>query len=137
MADITEKERQSSKRYLREIILATAIYLVMIVGSQYFLKDMTDTIWAYPIALSPLIPVCCIIYSMVNFVRRSDELIQKLHGDSAIITLLLVIFAGFTYGLLIKVGLPQPDIFWAASLICPLYFIVLAFLRRNYGMDGC
>jgi len=122
---------------MREIIPATVIYLMMVAGIQYLLKDMKDTIWVYPVVLSPLIPVCVIIHALVNFVKRSDELIQKLHGDSAIITLLIVIFTGFTYGFLTKVDLPQPDIFWAASLICPLYFIVLAYLHRKYGMDRC
>lgn len=137
MTNLTEKEKLSSRRYLIEIIPATVIYLLMIAGSQYFLKDMKETIWVYPLVLSPLIAVCFIIYSIVNFVRRTDELIQKLHGDSAIITLLLVIFSGFTYGFLIKVGVSQPDVFWSASLICPLYFIVLAFLRWRMSMGGC
>jgi len=137
MANLTEKEKQSSKKYMREIIPATVIYLLMVAGTQYILKDNKATMWAYPLALSPLIPVYFIARSLVNFVKRSDELIQKLYGDSAIITLLIVIFSGFAYGFLTKVGLPQPDIFWMATLICPLYFIVLAFLLRRYGMSWC
>lgn len=136
MANLTEKERQSSKQYKREIMSAMVVYMVMIVGSLYLLKDVKGTVWAYPLALSPLIPVYFIIRALVNFVRRSDELIQKIHGESAVITLLVVIFSGFAYGLLMKVGLPQPDIFMAASIICPLYFIVFALVRRKYDMDG-
>ncbi len=134
MGDLTEKEKQSINRYFREIIPATVAYLLMIAGSKYFLKEMEDTIWIYPIALSPLIPAYFLMHFLVNFVKRADELIHKLHGDCAIITLLIVVFSGLTYGLLVKVGIPQPDIFWAASLICPLYFIVLAFLFRKYGI---
>jgi len=137
MAGLTKKEKQSGKKYMQEIIPATVIYLLMVAGTRYLLKGNEATMWAYPLALSPLIPAYFIARSLVNFVKRSDELIQKLHGDSAIITLLIVIFSGFAYGFLTKVGLPQPDIFWAATLICPLYFIILALLHRKYGMGCC
>lgn len=137
MANLTEKEKLSHKQYMREIIPITVIYMIMIFGAVYFLKDLKDTIWAYPLAIGPLVPIYFIIRSVVNFARRSDELMRKLYGESAVITLLIVIFSGFTYGLLMNVGLPQPDIFVAASIICPLYFIVFAILRRRYGLEGC
>ena len=137
MANLTEKEKLSHKKYMREIIPIAVIYMVTIFGSVYFLQDFKDSIWAYPLALGPLIPIYFIIRSVVNFAKRSDELMRKLYGESAVITLLIVIFSGFTYGLLMNVGLPQPDIFVAASLICPLYYIVFAILRRRYDLEGC
>lgn len=137
MANMTEKEKQSDRKLMREIIPATVILLVMMVGAKYLLKDMNDIFLVYPLALSPLIPVLFIIHSIVNFIMRTDELMRKIYGDSAVITLVIVIFLGMAYGLLNRVGLPQPDIFVAACLIYPLYVLVFYILRRKYGVGGC
>ena len=137
MTNLTEKEKQSDKKLMREIIPATVILFMMIAGSRYLVKDMNGTFLAYPLALSPLIPVLFIIHSIVNFIMRTDELMRKIYGDSAVITLVIVIFLGMAYGLLNRVGLPQPDIFMAACLIYPLYVLVFYILRRKYGVGGC
>lgn len=133
----TTKEKNNKNQYFKEFLPPVVIYVVMIFAVNLALDDLEGSIWIYPTALSPLLPIFFVFRAVIRFIQRSDEFIRKLHGDSAVMTLVIVNFVGFAYGLLIYAGVPAPDLFMAASLICPLYFLVYAYHSRKNGGGGC
>jgi hypothetical protein len=138
MTKYTKKEKQSSKQYFREFLPAIIIYVLLILATKYILKgDIGATNWAYVIAVMPMIPIYYVMRAIVRFVRRSDELQKKLHSEASVITLLIVTFFGFAIGLVQYAGGPDIDLFMAATIICPLYFVVFAFLQKSNGDSGC
>lgn len=137
MSELTTKEKENKEQYFKEFFPPILIYVLMIIGINIVLDRMEDSIWVYPIALSPMVPVYFVFRAIIGFVRRSDEFMRRIYGESAVITLIIVNFLGFAYGLLIYVGVPGFDLFTAASMICPLYFVTVFYVKRQYGGSGC
>ncbi len=137
MNKYTTKEKNNKNQYFKEFFPPIMIYVVMIFAVNLALDGLEGSIWIYPAALSPLLPIFFVFRAVIRFIQRSDEFIRKLHGESAVVTLVIVNFIGFAYGLLIYAGVSAPDLFMAASLICPMYFLVYAYLSRKNGGGGC
>ncbi|PHZ85291.1 hypothetical protein [Paremcibacter congregatus] len=137
MKEYTTKEKSNKNQYFKEFFPPIVIYVVLIFTLNLVQDDLEGSVWVYPVALSPLVPIFFVFRAVIRFIQRSDEFIRKLHGESAVVTLVIVNFIGFAYGLLISVGIPAPDLFLAASLICPVYFLVYAYLSRKHGGGGC
>ena len=85
----------------------------------------------------PMIPIYFVMRAIVRFVKRSDEFQQKLYSEASVITLLIVTFFGLAIGLVQYAGGPDIDLFMAATIICPIYFLVFAFLQKDHGASGC
>ncbi len=138
MSKYTKKEKESSAQYVKEFLPAIIAYMLLIFATKFILKgEIGDSDWAYLIALLPMVPTYFVMRAIVRFVNRSDEFFKKIFLESGAVTLLIITFLGFSIGLVQYVGGPDIDLFIATTMICPIYFIVVAYLFRKNGADKC
>jgi len=132
MSDLTEKEKQSGRQYLKEFWPSMVGYVVILLGAQALLTKYPDTMWEIPLALSPVIPVYFVIRAIVRFIGRMDEFQKKIFMETAVITLLAVTLSAFAYGFLEGQGFPPVNLLVAASMVLPLYFLIYFIVKRKY-----
>jgi len=133
MTKLTEKERQSGRQYMKEFWPPMIAYVVVLLGAQAILRYYPETMWEVPLAIAPVIPIAFVTRSIVRFILRMDEFQKKIFMETAVITLLVIMFSGFTYGFLEGQGFPPVNLIVAASMICPLYFVIFFFVTRKYN----
>lgn len=134
MKNLTEKEKASGKKYMKEFWPPMIAYVVVLLAAQNLLKQYTGTLWEIPLALAPVVPIYFVVRAIVRFIKRMDEFQKRIFMESAAITLLVIIFSAFSYGFLEGQGFPHVDLILAAILSCLLFFVTLTIVRRKY--DG-
>jgi hypothetical protein len=121
-------------RSAREIALGLLAYVILLVGSASFLlKHPMGPVPAAFLLISPVIPVAFILRSMVQLLRHSDELEQRIQLLAVSFSFASTALLGFTYERMRPFfGFsPMPS-----ALILPLMVVLwlcgLFFFRRRF-----
>lgn len=120
------------KRYMRELFLSFAAYILLIIVSTLITRVFPDSPWRGLVAVTPVVPAIFMVISFVRYLNGIDELQQRIQlmaiSFSAGVTGLLT----FAYGFLETVGFPHMSLLWIFPLLIALWGIGTAYFSRKY-----
>ena len=127
---------ETAWRYSREMLLWTAVYVVVIFGATYILNELKGLPSAARVTLSlaPLIPALFMLKAIVVFVQKSsDELWRKIIFEALLIATGMVGFGTFSWGFLeLGAGFPKLPIILVLPMIIFFWTFALAIVHRRY-----
>jgi len=119
------------KRYLREILPAMAVYVVVLFVSVNLMPKLASPGWRTAVALLPMAPIILAIRAMVRVIRDQDELERRIDLEAIALGSAATGIGFFAYGLLLN----------AASVpavpVGALTFWVLPSLFGGFGLSKC
>lgn len=133
---------QAQKRYQIRILLAMAIYVVVLL-SVWPLAKSTVEVWLKALyALAPVPPILYVIWLMARRVLASDELEQRTHLIGLGVAAAVVSVFGIVSGFLAAAHVLPPDgaaamLVWIFPLMIVVYSIAQGYAARRYGSSIC
>jgi len=129
--------RPVHRRYLREFIPAMAGYVLLILGSVYWLKHGQPVgYWRALIALLPVLPIVLVMRAMVRVIRDSDELERRIELEAVAISALAVGMGFFSLGLLASAQVltlaGDAVAIWVLPALCGIYGLAKCWAVRRY-----
>lgn len=127
------KQKQVRQRYVRELIWAMFVYMVVLIVSLTILRNFEFAgFWQVMISLSPAVPVAFVILAMLRALRDSDELQQRVQLLATAFSAALTGFITFSYGFLENVGFPKFPTFLVFPMLIAIWGISLGYFSRRY-----
>ncbi|QWT19910.1 hypothetical protein KPL74_19450 [Bacillus sp. NP157] len=129
--------RAVHKRYLREFFPAMFAYVVLILGSVYWLRTLDGTLARAVVTIVPVIPIAFVIRAMVRVIRDQDEFERRIDLEAIAIAGALGCFGFLTYGFLLNAKvLPEPTgatvAIWVFPVLMGLFGIIKCAVRMHY-----
>ncbi len=124
-----------NKKHLVRFIAAMVAYTILLPASLLLLgTDRIESTWIKRlVAFLPTIPFLFAITAVISNVRQMDELQQRIHLESILITALLTGGLSFSYGLLEASDLlPHLPTIFIAPLMILIWGISNALVARRY-----
>jgi hypothetical protein len=123
---------QITKRYMRELFLSSAAYVILLSISTFITGIIPGSPWRIPIALVPIIPTFFMVMAFVRYLNGIDELQQRIQlmslGFSAGVTGL----GTFAYGFLETIGFPHLPLVWVFPILIFLWGLGTGYFSRKY-----
>ena len=134
MQEKTPHERAIARRYFIEIGVSSTLYVITTLGSGALARSLEDgDPYRILIALIPVIPAGMMLLSVVRFVVRSDELMQRIHMQGAMAAAIGMMMFSITYGFLESwAGFPPMNPIWVAMLGILIWGFGGMFVQRQY-----
>lgn len=105
------KEKEKAKVYLRELMGALALYMVILFAALYFGKRMEPGPMRASVMVTPMIGMVAAFWAVVRAFRRMDPYIRQLLLENVAIAAAVTIGWTFTYGFLETAGYPKISMF--------------------------
>ncbi|WP_244479229.1 hypothetical protein [Stenotrophomonas terrae] len=125
------------KRYTREVMLAMAGYMVLLVASSLLLKRVDEPLLRALVALLPVPPVVLMLRAMVRYIRDVDELQQRIELEAVSFATGFVSLVYLTGGFLQVakvIDIPAgAAMIWVFPLVCLAYGLAKAVVVRRYN----
>ncbi|WP_266157465.1 hypothetical protein [Dyella silvatica] len=118
--------------YVRTTVISAIVYAVILSASLWYDAHHMDSIWRYPVAVLPIIPLIFIARASVQRIARLDELHQRIQFNALAMTVLVTALITLTYGFLEHVGLPHISVVWVWPLMAAVWGICTGVTRRRY-----
>ncbi len=117
-------EQKVAKLYLRELMSALGLYVVLLVAAITFGRPMAPGVLRTAILLSPMIGFGAAIWAIVRQIQRVDEFVRMRLLEN--ISLGAAITAGltFSYGFLETAGYPKLSMFTVWCVLCGSVVVV-------------
>lgn len=126
-------QKQVMRRYLRELLIAMSIYIVILIVSISILeRTELPKFWQVVITLLPAIPVAFVILVIMRLLIGSDELQQRIQLSATAFSAALTGFITFSYGFLENVGFPKFSTFLVFPMLILIWGISLGYFSRRY-----
>ncbi len=90
----------SKQRFGRRFAIAMAVYTILVVTSQQILNTLSDSIWRYPVALLPVVPLLVVFWLFLVYLREMDELLRRIQFEAFGISLGATLIFTITWGFL-------------------------------------
>jgi hypothetical protein len=123
---------QPDREFTRNFFLAMGVYVILVVLSAWLLKQTTDPLWRFVVAILPMLPLIFGLRSFIRYLGRIDELQQRIQlqaiGFAAGATAMLTL----TYGFLENAGLPRLSMIFVFPLLCFLWGGASWYFTRRY-----
>lgn len=124
------------KRYTREVMLAMAGYVVLLVSSILLLKRVEDGLLRALIALLPVPPMMLVLRAMIRYIRDADELQQRIELEAVSFATAFISLVYLTGGFLQSakvIDVPSNvAMIWVFPLVCLSYGLAKAVVARRY-----
>ena len=125
------------KRYTREVMLAMAGYVVLLVLSILLLKRVEDGLLRALIALLPVPPMMLVLRAMIRYIRDADELQQRIELQAVSFAAAFVSLLYLTGGLLQSARVldvaASAAMIWVFPLVCLADGLAKIVVSRRYG----
>ena len=118
------------RRYVVELLGALLAYTLVLFASIWLLKSNPEAAWRIPVVLAPMIPILLVVASILRFVRRCDELQQRIQLEALAFSFCGTALATMAYGFLQGIGFPMLDWTFVGPLMAALWIIGL--VRSNW-----
>lgn len=126
-------QKNLMRRYMRELLLAMSIYIVILIASISILeRTELPKFWQVVITLLPAIPVAFVIIAIMRMLIGSDELQQRIQLYATAFSAALTGFITFSYGFLENVGFPKFSTFLVFPMLILIWGISLGYFTRRY-----
>jgi hypothetical protein len=130
--------RLSQKRYEWHVMVAMAIYIVVLLLLWPLARTVTDVPIKWLLALTPVLPMLYLIGLMARRIRDSDELQQRTHlialGTSTAVVGALSLVGGFLATAKV-LNLDGTILIWVFPAIMACYGLTRWWAVRHYGGD--
>ena len=120
------------RRYAIEFSAAMLGYMVVLLGSIKLLGSYGDTVWRYPLALSPVIPAAAALIVFLRFFRGVDELEQRMQLESLAFGFGGSALATFAYGFLEGAGFPHLNWTFVWPVMGTFWGVGTVLARKRY-----
>lgn len=125
------------RRYTREILLAMAAYMVMVVATVSVLRDGgPEGPLRALVALLPVPPIAFVLRAMVRYIRDADEMQQRIELEAVSIATALIALLYMSGGFLQAakvIDLPAAAVMiWVFPLLCATYGVAKFLVMRRY-----
>ncbi|RMG98074.1 MAG: hypothetical protein D6706_07570 [Chloroflexi bacterium] len=121
------------KQYTREFLLAMGLYAILVFGTSYIIHQMENSIWRYPIAILPVLPMILGVVAYLRLLNRIDELQQKIHLNAISLAAGATGIITFTIGFLQTVGFPDLSWIFIFPLLIALWGISILIFTLRYS----
>ena len=127
------KQRQATRRYLKEFFFAMSTYIVVLILSITLLKNFEfSRFWQIVISLTPVLPVAFVLLAIMRLLIDSDELQQRVNLLATTFSAVLTGLLTFSYGFLENIGFPKLPTFAVFPMLFVLWGIGLGYFTRRY-----
>lgn len=105
--ETSKKDRAIAKKYLLELGLSLALYMITLFTSIYFAKDMEAGATRMLIVMTPILPGLGALFAITRGVNRMDD-----YGRTRMLEVMalsggITAFLAFSYGFLEGIGYPK------------------------------
>ena len=105
-------EREAKRRYLTEMAIVMATYIVTLTIAIRFGREMEAGLAKTLLTVLPAIPVLLTVWVIARQFRRADEFMRLRSLESIAIAAGVTAGLTFTYGFLENAGYPRLSMFW-------------------------
>jgi len=129
----TSLERRIGRRYILQMAVLMALYIVVLLASISALKThaFSPSLRAL-IAVTPAVPMFGVVAAVIQFMLSIDELQRQIHLEALAIAAGVTAALAITYTFLEGVGLPHSQAWWAFVSIDAVWVAALPFVKRRY-----
>ncbi len=120
------------RRYSLTVLVAMALYAVVLVVSLRWLHYGPDAPWKYVIAVLPVVPALWIPIAVVRLYREVDELQRRIQLEGLAFGFATTAVLTFTYGFLQNAGLPDVSWIWVWPVMAICWLVGLTTAKRRY-----
>lgn len=111
------KQRQANNRYLKELGLALALYIALLIIAIWLGKDMAPGALRTALFVSPMLAFLLAVRAVLRHIRNSDEFIRKTTVEHLAVAAGVTAGCTFTYGFLEIAGFPKLSMFFVWPLM--------------------
>lgn len=123
----------TDKQYARELLIGMVGYIVLLLGSIYWVKDHLDNPWRFAVAVLPMIPLIYVARASVARINRLDEMQKQIQLTALAVTVLATALVTLTYGFLENVGAPHINVLWVWPLMGAMWGTSSVLASRYYS----
>ena len=124
-------QRTAARTYTRELGLAMAAYVVVVLVSIKLVGGLDQPIKTL-VALTPLIPATLALFAYLRFLSRMDELGRRIQLEALAFGFGAAGMLTFAYGFLENAGFPQLSYIWVFPLMIALWGVGGAIASYRY-----
>ena len=124
-------QQSAARAYTRELGLAMAAYVIVVLVSIKFVGDLEQPIKTL-VALTPLVPAALALTAYLRFLSRMDELGRRIQLEALAFGFGAAGMLTFAYGFLENAGFPQLSYVFVFPLMIFLWGIGGAIAARRY-----
>lgn len=129
----TARERAVGRRYVWQMLILMAAYVVILLASIHALKTgHFSPLFTDLIAVTPALPLFGVVASVIQFMLSVDELQRQIHLEALAIAAGVTAALAITYTFLEGVGLPHSQAWWAFACIDLVWALSLPIVKRRY-----
>ncbi len=110
-------EREAKRRYLTEMAIVMATYIVTLTIAIRLGRDMDEGLAKTLLTVLPAIPVLLTVWVIARQFRRADEFVRLRSLESIAIAAGVTAGLTFTYGFLENAGYPRLSMFWVWGIM--------------------
>ena len=112
------KQKQVVSRYKKEMAMALAVYIVLLLGSIRFGRPMPDGVLRTVVLASPMLGFLAAIWAIARHVDGIDEYQRRFVLETWAIAAALTAAITFSYGFLETAGYPKISMFSVWIIMC-------------------
>ena len=130
--------RALEKRYRRELFLAMAAYVVVLLLIYPLARQVEAPFWRALVALAPVLPFAAALRAIIRHVRDSDEFQRRLHLEALAISSVVVSLLSTTAAFLVAAKVITLDgtvLFWVFPALAGLFGALRCWNARRYGRE--
>ena len=124
-------QRSAARAYTRELGLAMAAYVIVVLVSIKFVSGLEQPIKTL-VALAPLVPAALALFAYLRFLSRMDELGRRIQLEALAFGFGAAGMLTFAYGFLENAGFPQLSYIWVFPLMIALWGVGGAIASYRY-----
>ena len=119
-------------RYLKRMGLALLVYTAVLAASGAFTSAYPDSVWRFPVAVTPMAPFLYGIAANVRYLSMVDEFQQRMKLEALAIAFGSTAAITFCYGFLEHVGLPHINWWWVWPVMGTSWILGSIYTERRY-----
>jgi hypothetical protein len=117
----TKRIKERSKR-IRPLLVPLFLYLGLLVVAVTWAPGMAG-LWAYAVALLPMIPGLFLAVGIVRMTEKLDEMENRILLEAVAFSFILTLLLLLSFTLLGLVGVPQPSLNYVVFIMCMLLLV--------------
>lgn len=129
MSDYSQHDINTMRQYRKELWSCIAVYMVMLFGSIWIAKGLTEQWMRAAIVLLPAIPAAGVLWVVIRHLRRMDDYVRLIMLEILAISGGFTALLAFSYGFLEGVGFPRLSGFIYYGLFMGTWLVVSMFRK--------
>lgn len=133
-SDLSPSGKAAGRRYRREMMIAMAIYIALVIAGSYGVRYLHWPQWAVIAAsLAPLVPALLMLRAYATFLHGIDEFQRRIQTDAILVSAAVVGFGSFAYGFLEEwAGFPHLPLIWVFPALIGIWGVAACIIRLRY-----